>query len=299
MFFRKNKYIDLHMHSCYSDGTDTPKRLVQKAYKKGLKTIAITDHDCISGIEEGRNEAIEYDIDFIPGVEFSAKYKKTMHILGYFPNGDIENVNPLIDVLRKNREERNPKIIKKLCELGYPITMDDVRVQSSSGDNISRLHIARAIVDKGYAVSIREAFHRVLGEGKPAYFEKETLSPQQVICGIRHAGGVPVLAHPVLMDLSENALFNCVRELKGYGLMGIETYYSENKANDTKFLNTIATELDLIPTGGSDYHGRNKANIKMGSGKGNLKVPSKCADLIIGAEVYDAEKSIDYVTEIV
>jgi predicted metal-dependent phosphoesterase TrpH len=259
------------------------------AKKSGLTTLAITDHDCISGLEEAALEAIKVGIEFIPGIEFSAKFKTSLHILGYFPNGGFNEVKPLLDVLKKSREERNPKIIKKLDELGYPITMEHVLAHAGTPENVSRVHYAKALVERGYAVSIREAFHRLLGDYKPAYVDKEDLTPQQVIEAINTAGGVSVLAHPILIKLNLDEIKDVIVDLKSLGLMGVEAYYSENKPKETKYFVKLASELGLIATGGSDYHGIFKPHLDIGIGAGDLKVPTSCAESIINAANRKAE----------
>jgi len=280
MFWCRKKTVDLHVHSSYSDGSLTPSQLIKKAKKKGLCAMAITDHDSIEGLEEASLEAAAAGLEFIPGVEFSAKYPGTMHILGYFPYGGIRKIQWIVEVLKQSRRERNPKILKKLCELGYPIELEDVLRYARSEENISRVHFARALCDKGYAVSIREAFHRLLGDNKPAYVEKEKLSPREIIEGINSAGGVSVLAHPIYLNRDMDEVAATIKELKEYGLMGIEAYYSDNNRRETKFFLKLAHDLNLITTGGSDYHGANKEDLEMGIGKGNLKVPYSCVEQI-------------------
>lgn len=270
----------MHVHSTYSDGTHSPSQLIKKAKKKGLRAIALTDHDSTEGLEEAALEAAVAGIEFIPGVEFSAKHSGTLHILGYFPYGGVRNIQWLVDILKKSREERNPKIIKKLYELGYPIELDDVLKFAHSKENVSRVHFAKALCERGYAVSVREAFHRLLGDNKPAFVDKEKLTAEQIIEGINNAGGVSVLAHPLLVNRSLDVIVDTIKELKGYGLKGIEAYYPDNKPNETKFFIKLASELDLITTGGSDYHGLNKLDLEMGTGKGRLRVPYSCVDQI-------------------
>ena len=176
-----NKKIDLHMHSIYSDGTKTPAELVKIAKGAGLFCISLTDHDCIDGLSELKNAAASNGIEIIEGVELSLKYKCTLHMLAYFPNGGISKMQPFFDKLKKERSERNPKILDALNRLGYNISFDDVLAEAGDSHVIGRLHFAKALISRNYVKSINEAFDLLLGENKPAYFEKENISPKDAI----------------------------------------------------------------------------------------------------------------------
>lgn len=267
-----DKFIDLHAHTTTSDGSMSPRELVRHAKASGLEAVAVTDHDTIAGIEEALEEARNIGIEVIPGIEISVDYKPEMHILGYFFNGTHKNIEPVLSKLRKHREERNPKIVAKLNELGYAITMKEVLLEAT-GNVVGRPHFAKVLMNKGYVRSVQEAFEKLLAGGKPAYFKKDKLTPGQGIKHILEAGGIPVLAHPVHLHHTTGQLDHLLGELRSEGLQGVETYYVDNTPEDTGTLLRLAIKHHLVPTGGSDFHGSFKPHIEIGRGLGNLRVP--------------------------
>lgn len=269
---QNRRYIDLHTHSTASDGSMTPPELVRHAYSKGLAAVAITDHDTVNGVAQAMEEGLRLGIEVIPGVEISADYNPEMHLLGYFPNGQVHEILKTLEELREKREQRNPRIINKLNELGFEITLSEVR-RLALGGNVGRPHVARAMVDRGYVSSIKEAFDKYLASGRPAYFKKDKLTPANGIVEIVKAGGVPVLAHPIYLGMTGERLDQLLGELAEVGLMGIEAYYTENTPEQTAELLQLAMKHKLLVTGGSDFHGRFKPDIEIGIGRGSLKVP--------------------------
>ena len=267
-------YIDLHTHSTASDGSMSPTELVRHAIKAGLKGIALTDHDTIDGVRDALNEGVKNKFLVIPGVEISLDYKKELHMLGYFNKENYSEIGNMLHSLKESREQRNQKTVNKLNELGFKLTMEDVK-ERSKGSVIGRPHIARTMKEKGYITSADEAFSEYLAFGKVAFFKKEKLTPEQGIKEILKAGGTPVLAHPIFLQLSEQNMDNFLGELCAYGLKGIEAYYVENTSAYTKSMLKLANKHRLIITGGSDFHGTFKSKIKIGVGYGNLKVPYK------------------------
>jgi 3',5'-nucleoside bisphosphate phosphatase len=265
-------YIDLHTHSTASDGSMTPTELVRHAYDKGLAAVAITDHDTVNGVAQAMEEGMRIGIEVIPGVEISVDFSPEMHLLGYFPDGQVHSILKTLEELREKREQRNPRIVNKLNELGFELTLSEAR-RLAIGGNVGRPHIARVMVDKGYVESIAEAFDKYLASGRPAYFKKDKLTPADGIAEIVRAGGVPVLAHPIYLGMTGEHLDLLLGELAGFGLMGIEAYYTENTPEQTTELLQLAMKHKLLVTGGSDFHGRFKPDIEIGSGKGSLKVP--------------------------
>ena len=249
-----------------------PAELVNYAKKSGLIAIALTDHDTIDGIDEAVEEGKNINIEVLPGIEISVDFEREMHILGYFKVENYVNIIHRLHFLRENREERNEKTVKRLNELGFHITMDEVK-KRAEGNIIGRPHIARTMVEKGYIDSINDAFRTYLSYGKPAYFKKEKLTPSEGIERIIEAGGVPVLAHPVLLQFSMKELDNLLVQLASYGLKGIEAYYVENTNTFTSKIIELAEKHNLLITGGSDFHGTYKPDIKIGTGYGNLKIP--------------------------
>jgi len=261
--------IDLHTHTTASDGTLSPAELVAQAKALGLAAIAVTDHDTIDGLQEAM--AAAKGIEVIPGVEISADFNGELHILGYYFDPASASLASCLAELRRYREERNPRIVSRLQELGFNITLGEVE-QESGGKVVGRPHFAKVLLKKGYLGSIAEAFEKYLAVGKPAYFKKEKLSPREAIEVISQAGGIPVLAHPKYLDLSPKALEELVRELELAGLRGIEAFYSSHTPDETKLYREIGLKYGLCLTGGSDFHGDNKPEIRLGSGTGDLQV---------------------------
>lgn len=266
------RIIDLHMHSRASDGGMSPRELVRYAKYKGLSAIAITDHDTVDGIEDALDEAEQIDFEVVPGIEISADFDPEMHILGYFFGQSYLNIKSILDELKKNREERNPKIINKLNEMGFKISMEEV-MREAGESIIGRPHIAKVMMKKGYVDSVREAFDKYLASGKPAYFKKDKLTPEEGIREIAKAGGIPALAHPIFLDMNLNRLDELLSKLVPEGLKGIEAYYVDNSHEDTGNLLRLAIKHNLLATGGSDFHGSFKPDIEIGTGYGNLYVP--------------------------
>ena len=267
-------YIDLHIHTTESDGSLTPSQVVHYAKEKGLKAIAITDHDTIHGNEEAIKEGISEGVEVIPGVEISVDYSPgTMHMLGYFITTEDPILNEKLTLLQDSRADRNPRIIEKLNKLGLSLTYDEV-VQVSGGGQVGRPHMAQVLMKKGYTKSIKEAFDKYLGKGAPAYLDKFRLSAVEAITMITDAGGIPVLAHPfTLYCKSSDELDALVEKLVNQGLQGLEVYYSEHDERKTSSYKLLAKRYNLAITGGSDFHGKNMKGIDLGTGRGKLKIP--------------------------
>ncbi len=272
--------IDLHTHSTFSDGTFTPSQLVKYAEEKGLKAFALTDHDTTEGIKEAKS--IETNVEVISGVEISTRYdKKEIHIVGLYVNENDADLNKQLKYYREKRVTRNFEILEKLNSLGVDITIDDVK-ESCTGDVISRAHIAKALVSKGFVGSYTEAFDRYLGDNKCAYVPRETLNYEESMELITKAGGVPVLAHPLLYKMSDTNLENMMVKLRQKGLKAVEVYYSTHSNSDTQHIMAMANRVGLIYSGGSDFHGATKPKIDMGTGMGKLAVPYEILEKIRG-----------------
>lgn len=258
-------YIDLHVHSTASDGSLAPAEVVRRAKAGGLVALALTDHDTVDGLREAVAAGAEYGVEVIPGVEISAKNPGgTMHILGLcidYTNGHLDE---RLQVLKNARVERNPQIIAKLNALGIPITVEQV-TQISGGGQVGRPHIARALMENGYVSSIQQAFDIYLRFGGQAYVSKFRFPPAEALKMIREVKGVPVLAHPFTLDLGAAALKDRLLALKALGLAGLEVFYSEHTPEQETLYLEMARELDLLITGGSDYHGDNKPEISLGA----------------------------------
>ena len=269
--------IDLHTHSTASDGSFTPTELINYAKNKGIEVLALTDHDTISGISEALEAAEKAGIDFVPGVEISALWLiGTMHILGYYIDPNSELLHSTLKNLQKLRDDRNHKIIEKLREHGVDITYEEV--EKVAGGQIGRLHISRILIEKGYAADVQSAFKKFLTNGAPTYIPKVRLEPPKAIELIKESGGIPVLAHPCTLGLDDfSDLEKLFRELKRDGIEGIEAYYSDHSKELTDFCVKMAKELNLLITGGSDFHGKNKKHIDLGVGRGDLVIPDELA----------------------
>jgi predicted metal-dependent phosphoesterase TrpH len=264
--------IDLHTHTTHSDGSDAPRDLVALAARAGARAIAITDHDTVTGLQEGRTAAQQLGVEFVNGIEISAEYSPgTMHLLGYCI--DPSTIEPELLELKMARDNRNPQIATRLQELGLDIEYDEVAALAG-GEMVGRPHFARLMVDRGYVESIQDAFNRFLAKGAPAYVEKKRLSPRQCIDLIHRAGGVAVLAHPYQLKLTSfEAVDGLVGDLAASGLDGIEAVYSRHSTQERDTYTNIARGHRLLISGGSDYHGSYKPDLSVVTGKGDLEVP--------------------------
>lgn len=260
-------YCDLHVHSTVSDGTTPPRELAMLAKTVGLSALALTDHDTTAGVSECADACRELKIRFVPGVELSADpilsqsadpRRGTLHILGLFVDPTNPGLQNIEQTLRLAREQRNPRIIENLNQLGVRIDYQEVLAEAGDGV-VGRPHVAQVLLNKGYVKSIKDAFSRYIGEGAAAYARKDRLAASEAIAVIHSAGGLAVLAHPVQLRLNEAAeLTHYVAKLKEMGLDGLETRHSDHRAADVEQFERLAQQLDLLTTGGSDYHGSRK-----------------------------------------
>lgn len=252
---------DLHTHTTYSDGTFTVEELLKRAKYIGLKGIAITDHDTMEGISEGKEIAHELDLKFIPGIEFSCSYQGyEIHILGYFLNDKSEKLASKLIELKKARKERNEKIIKKLNNLGLKITMEEIE-KEATGTIVSRAHICNVMMNKGFVYSKGEAFKQYLGRNGVAYVEKGSSDPIEIIKLIKECRGISALAHPSLICDSRERTEKIIDILLEAGLDGLEVEYSSYTPKEIKYYRKLATEKGLLKVGGSDFHGGNRVGV--------------------------------------
>ena len=267
--------LDLHLHTTHSDGSLPPAEVLALAHKAGVSALAITDHDIVSGLPEAFEAGAQLGIEVIPGIEISSLHEKVeLHILGYFLDWKDPELGRRLELIRAGRHQRNPLIVQKLNELGLDLTYQEVKDLAGT-ESVGRPHIARVLMAKRYVQSAKEAFDRYLAEGRPAYVRRELPAPPEAIAWIRAAGGIPVLAHPTWIRETAEGLYKLCEGLKTVGLMGIEVHYSTHKASQTSEYLDIARRLDLLVTGGSDFHGLTKPDIEVGVGRGGLKVPAK------------------------
>ena len=243
---------DLHVHSTASDGRFTPAEIVRMAVSAGLTVIALTDHDTIDGIAPALEAANQYPgLRLIPGVELSTDVSSgEVHVLGYFIDYNSQDFKTSLERMRNSRANRAEKMVAKLRELGCNIELERVHEIAGKGA-LGRAHIAQALLEKGYISSFKDAFSKYIGHGCPAYISREKLTPAEAVKLILQANGLPVLAHPFTAQNPEEL----VKELKVIGLVGMEVYYAGYLASEMNILLNIAQKYDLIPTGGTDYHG--------------------------------------------
>lgn len=280
-----SEYVDLHSHSTASDGTLAPADVARLAKKVGLSGWALTDHDSIGGIAEAAAESAAIGIDFLPGIEISAEFPNpgTMHILGYGVDRESAILKELTTTLLAGRDNRNPRIVAKLQELGVAITMDEVEKEAGKDTNpgavVGRPHIAAILHRKGYVSSIKQAFDKYLAAPNGlAYFDKERLTPRQALEMIRASDGIPVLAHPVQLRCENNAqLERVVKDLIDLGLEGLEVIHSDHTPQLVELYSAMADRLGLLKTGGSDFHGSKKEGVELG-GK---RVPRELLDQLL------------------
>ena len=279
--------IDLHVHSTCSDGTLSPKELVDYAMSKGLRAFALTDHDSVNGIDIALSycdELIKSGInnvpEVIPAIELSSEYNGVeVHVVGlYIDHKNKEFLNYLTDFLI-SREDRNIRLCQKMSENGFNISYREMKATYPKRV-LTRAHFADMLCKKGYVKSKNEAFERYIGDHCPFYIPREKITPYDAIKLIKDAGGTAVLAHPVLYRLSSRNLRNLVIELKEAGLDGIEAFYSTYKPSEEREILGLANELHLLLSGGSDFHGSNKDNIDLGTGMGKLYVHDSVLDAI-------------------
>lgn len=270
------KTIDLHTHSYCSDGTFSPEGLVILAKKQGLSAIALTDHDTTDGLELFLEAREKHGVETICGIEFAAlwehHHQPEIHIVGLGLCPDSPALATALTEIKESRNRRNENMAAQLCAIGLPVTLEEV-TKNAGGQIITRAHFANVLLQKKLVPDRAAAFSRYLSPGCPGYVPREFLTPKLCINTIHAAGGAAVLAHPTLYGLEENSLKELCRELCGYGLDGIECFYSTYTPAQTKQMQCLAKEFQLLPSGGSDFHGGNKPDIHLGTGKGNLSIP--------------------------
>jgi predicted metal-dependent phosphoesterase TrpH len=265
--------VDLHTHSSASDGTDRPAVLVGRARDAGLGAIALTDHDTLSGIEEARTAAEAAEIRLIPGVELSVDHAGLkMHLLVYFLEPGGGPLQDRLAGLRAGRDQRNLEMLNKLRALGYEVDEVEVAAQAG-GESVGRPHIADALVAQGAFRSRSEAFAELLGDGGTAYVARPRLSVTDAIALATESGAVTAVAHPYTIEGNRDTYPALFAELRDLGLVGLEAYYPEHSPDLRRHLAALATDLGLVATGGSDYHGAGKPGLHVGTGFGDLVVP--------------------------
>lgn len=264
--------IDLHTHSTASDGSLSPSDLVALARKSGLSALALTDHDTAQGLPEAVAAGRDLGVEVVPGCELSvADPPFRVHIVGLFLPERPEKVTQALEFLRQKRHDRNHVIIEKLRAAGVDITYDEVR-QRASG-SVGRPHFAAVLVDKGRASGPQDAFDKYLGEHGLAYVPKEKFDLATAVAALRSEGATVVLAHPYMLRRSGRDLEKILVRYKQAGVDGIEVYYPEHSEGQTMEYQSLARRLDMAVSGGSDFHGAAKPDIRLGLGRGKLHIP--------------------------
>ena len=280
------EYCDLHTHSIYSDGTLSPAQLVAEGLRKKLRAVALTDHNTIAGLTAFLKAAEGTGLEGIPGVEISTGYNnQEVHIVGLFLRqesyGELED---FLSVINQRKEKSNRELVAALREAGYALSYEEIRERHQG--NVNRAVIAAELIKKGYLTDRKEAFDGILSAKNGLYHPPERIPAFEAIRFLSSIHAVPVLAHPYL-SLTEEALHTFLPEAKRNGLAAMETRYSTFTPQLTEAARSLASEFGLLESGGSDFHGGNKPEIQLGSGKGDLAVPYSFVQSL--AAVHSAE----------
>lgn len=275
-----SRAVDLHVHSTASDGTYTPAELVQLAVSAGLSAFALTDHDTIAGISEAKLAAADCNCEVISGVELSCDYNgREVHMVGLF----IDETDPALQAelasFNERRIERNKEMVRRLQAEGLAITYEGL-LADNHDRVITRGNIAKYLVDHQLVRDNPTVFSRYLGDDCRCFVPREKISPGQAIRIIHAAGGLAILAHPLLYHMNLEQLRDFLALLKADGLDGMEAIYSTFQPGDERNMKRIAGELDLLISGGSDFHGSNKPHIRLGTGMGRLFVPYEALEML-------------------
>lgn len=273
-----NRYCDLHTHSVFSDGTYTPEALLREAEERNLTTIALTDHNTVAGLPDFLAAAKGKPVEAVPGVEFSTDYNGIeLHILAlYLKEEYFSQVTDLMEDYNRRKDQSNADLVSKLNQTGYQIDYDKIKLSTPKGQ-VNRALIAAELMKLGYVESIQEAFKRLLSPKHGYYTPPRRHTPSEMLGIVRDLGAVSVLAHPYL-NLTQQQLVPFLDDAVKQGLQGMEVYYSTYDAPTTQLALATAEAYRLLPSGGSDFHGQNKPDIRLGEGRGELRVPAGFAD---------------------
>ena len=267
-------FVDLHVHSNASDGTFSPSQVVELAKNAGLDAFALTDHDTTAGVPEALEKGRDLNIEVIPGIEVSSSFDGTeIHILGLFVNSDDPVLAAMLEKMRISRDRRNEKMLENLAADGISFTKEEI-----CGDNpdtiTTRAHIAHALVAKGICSGMDQAFKKYLQYGGRYCPQKEHLSPEEVVKTLISNGAFVALAHPFQYKFGDKKTEELIAHMADLGMKGLEVYHSSNNKLESMKLQEMAVRHHLLPTGGSDFHGGNKPDISIGTGRGGLRVSS-------------------------
>ena len=260
---------DLHIHTYYSDGVFSPEKIVDTALDVGLEAIAITDHDNVLAYDVAqkyiKNKNLENKLEIIRGIEINTLYKNyEVHILGYFMDVKNSDFQSMLKMQQQARIKQTKEIISLLAKKeGIKIKFEDIKKLVAEGGSIGRPHIAKAIMNAGGTTNVMDAYAKYINDDSPVYVQRKTVSPQDAVEIIYDAGGIPVIAHPHDIDIAENL----IKDLMNYGLRGIEAYHRKHSPACVEYFSSMAEELGLIVTGGSDFHAPNIMNGQIVLGK--------------------------------
>lgn len=280
-------YVDLHVHSTESDGTFTPKELVAAAKEAGLGAFALTDHDTTAGIAAASEAAKKAGITLVPGVELSTEYSipsteketREIHVVGLFIDPEHPKLAAKTKEFRDCRDNRNVVMVEALQKAGFSITMEELYAENPDCV-ITRANIARFLFSHGQLSSVQEAFDKYIGEGCPCYVGRFKITPMEAAALIHEAGGIVILAHPMLYHMTPGQLQQLIDDMKTVGLDGIEALYSTYTPEEEALVKELAAKNHLLISGGSDFHGTTKPAIRLGVGKGNLRIPASVLDVL-------------------
>ena len=252
--------VDLHTHSHYSDGTESPRRVVELAKAAGVAALSLTDHDILDGHPEAEAACRELGLEFLPGIEFSSSLNGVeVHMLGFLVEASHAPFRQVLERQRQRRLQRIHDMVAKLRDAGVMITVEDVLASTGKGV-VGRPHVAQALLNRGYVKTLKEAFERYIGPTGPGFISGSSTLPGEAIRIIRAAGGVPVLAHPIYLK-DDGLIEGMARE----GLAGLEVYHSSHTPTEVARYERLADQLGLLRTGGSDFHGASKEGVPVGS----------------------------------
>jgi hypothetical protein len=273
--------IDLHTHSIFSDGTDTPEALALAGGALGLTALALTDHDTLEGLPRFLAQQDAVTTLLIPGIELSCRFLgRVLHMLGLFLDHRDPHLRERVESMRAMRRERNAAMLVRLQALGVDLTWAEVAAAAPT-DLVSRTHFAKALVARGSAGSPQDAFRRFIGDQAPGFVPFQDLNPAEAVRWIREAGGIAIVAHPGRGMARNFRWDDAMLELKGMGVQGFEALYPDYGPIEERYFLDLAAHLDMVATGGSDYHGDSKPGQRLGVGRGRLHVPDTVLERLL------------------
>ena len=278
-------WIDLHVHTLASDGSDTPVDVVRMAAELGLRAIAVTDHDTFAGLPEAIEAGARYGVEVVPGVELSTIYDGVeVHVLGYYMDAGHPRLRAMMARATAERNARNETMVQRLHDAGYPVTMDALHAEFPGQTMLGRPHISEYLMRRGYVASVQDGMKNLLGCGKPFYVARYNIPLEESVETLRAAGGLPVVAHLFKYRYTPEQLTAMVDAATAAGAVGLEAMYTNYTPEQEQAVRVLAAERGLLCTGGTDYHGARKPDIALGRGFGNLRVPYA---LLEGLKEYD------------